>query len=189
MARNPPLRCNDAPGIGIGIACTVLVHCRILLRRSNCVISALATIGTVPPPQKVTSRARGCGSDPAVSNSPIKDAECSGMGCRRGICWLVDLILYPQTDELTSDFPFPPEFTLDAISRFPDSLLRAELQRRNGNFIRASDNDDGSSCGSGQRGTYNTPLHVMALFLILILSTFGTYHLLLALICPARETR
>lgn len=70
------------------------------------------------------------------------------------------------------------DFALDALSQLPESLLQAELKRRNGNFVRASDTDDGSTCGSGQRGAYNTPLHVMALFLILVLSTFGTYHLL-----------
>ncbi|OQE31355.1 hypothetical protein PENSTE_c001G02538 [Penicillium steckii] len=61
----------------------------------------------------------------------------------------------------------------DAISRLPESLLRAELKRRNGNIVRDEGDDDGSTCGSGQRGTYNTPLHVMALFLILVLSTFA----------------
>ncbi|KAJ5242360.1 Zinc/iron permease [Penicillium citrinum] len=65
------------------------------------------------------------------------------------------------------------DFALDAISQIPESLLRAELKRRNGNFIRDENDDDRSSCGSGQRGTYNTPLHVMALFLILVLSTFA----------------
>ncbi|QQK45525.1 Zip-domain-containing protein [Penicillium digitatum] len=54
-----------------------------------------------------------------------------------------------------------------AISEIPDTLLRAELLRRDG----AS--DDTSACGSKQRGDYNTPLHVMALFLILGLSTFA----------------
>ncbi|KAJ5744110.1 ZIP family zinc transporter [Penicillium manginii] len=65
------------------------------------------------------------------------------------------------------------DFALDTLSQIPESLLQAELKRRNGNFVRASDTDDGSTCGSGQRGAYNTPLHVMALFLILVLSTFA----------------
>lgn len=65
------------------------------------------------------------------------------------------------------------DFALDALSQLPESLLQAELKRRNGKFVRASDTDDGSTCGSGQRGAYNTPLHVMALFLILVLSTFA----------------
>ncbi|EPS26042.1 hypothetical protein PDE_00978 [Penicillium oxalicum 114-2] len=61
---------------------------------------------------------------------------------------------------------------LSSISDIPESLLRAELQRRND--ARSSDPADGSpSCGSGQRGDYNTGLHVMALFLILGLSTFA----------------
>ncbi|KAJ5099110.1 Zinc/iron permease [Penicillium argentinense] len=63
------------------------------------------------------------------------------------------------------------DFTLSAISQLPESLLRAELQRRNVN--QAVDSDDTPSCGSRQRGAYNTPLHVMALFLILVLSTFA----------------
>ncbi|KAF7713223.1 Uncharacterized protein PECH_002209 [Penicillium ucsense] len=61
---------------------------------------------------------------------------------------------------------------LSAISDIPESLLRAELQRRND--IRSSDPTDGAStCGSGKRGDYNTSLHIMALFLILGLSTFA----------------
>ncbi|KAJ5972637.1 uncharacterized protein N7479_002555 [Penicillium vulpinum] len=56
---------------------------------------------------------------------------------------------------------------LSAISEIPDALLRAELLRRDG----AS--EDTPTCGSKQRGAYNTPLHVMALFLILGLSTFA----------------
>ncbi|KAJ5902425.1 Zinc/iron permease [Penicillium taxi] len=61
--------------------------------------------------------------------------------------------------------------TLSAISNIPESLLRAELQRRH--VIRASDPVNAPACGSGSRGTYNTPLHVMALFLILGLSTLA----------------
>jgi hypothetical protein len=56
---------------------------------------------------------------------------------------------------------------LSALADIPDTILKAELLRRDG----AS--DDTPACGSKQRGVYNTPLHVMALFLILILSTFG----------------
>lgn len=60
--------------------------------------------------------------------------------------------------------------TLSALSEIPDSILKAELLRRDG----AS--DDTPACGSKERGAYNTPLHVMALFLIFILSTFGMGH-------------
>ncbi|KAJ5985164.1 hypothetical protein N7499_008558 [Penicillium canescens] len=56
---------------------------------------------------------------------------------------------------------------LSTLADIPDSILKAELLRRDG----AS--DDTPACGSKQRGAYNTPLHVMALFLILILSTFA----------------
>ncbi|KAJ5675863.1 hypothetical protein N7462_008760, partial [Penicillium macrosclerotiorum] len=60
---------------------------------------------------------------------------------------------------------------LPAISAIPESLLREELQRRN--VARSSGSDDAPSCGSRERGAYNTPLHVMALFLILGLSTLA----------------
>ncbi|CAG7943112.1 unnamed protein product [Penicillium nalgiovense] len=63
--------------------------------------------------------------------------------------------------------PSDLKHALSAISEIPDTLLRAELLRRDG----AS--DDTPACGSKQRGAYNTPLHVMALFLILGLSTFA----------------
>lgn len=61
---------------------------------------------------------------------------------------------------------------LSALSEIPESLLRAELLRRDGTQPR--DAADTPSCGSRERGAYNTPLHIMALFLILGLSTFGT---------------
>ncbi len=45
--------------------------------------------------------------------------------------------------------------------------LRVELQRRDEEITKPS-------CGSGgTKGSYNTALHVAALFIILILSTFG----------------
>ncbi|KAJ5753858.1 uncharacterized protein N7511_008011 [Penicillium nucicola] len=56
---------------------------------------------------------------------------------------------------------------ISALSDIPDSILKAEILRRDG----AS--NDTPACGSKERGAYNTPLHVMALFLILILSTFA----------------
>ncbi|KAI0169383.1 Zinc/iron permease [Hypoxylon sp. FL1284] len=51
----------------------------------------------------------------------------------------------------------------------PTHLLLAELERRHG---AANPNPDAEkpACGSGERGTYDTPLHVFALFLILTLS-------------------
>src|SRR4051794_3662816 len=69
---------------------------------------------------------------------------------------------------------FPPRLirrtALDdtsSLHNLPLSLLHAELQRR-------QDKDYKPSCGtSTQRGSYNLPLHVFALFLILILSTLG----------------
>jgi hypothetical protein len=54
-----------------------------------------------------------------------------------------------------------------SLHNLPLSLLHAELQRR-------QDKDYKPSCGtSGERGSYSLPLHVFALFLILILSTLG----------------
>lgn len=53
------------------------------------------------------------------------------------------------------------------LSSIPRELLLAELSKR--------DNGDAKpQCGSGQKGSYDTPLHVFALILILALSTLGT---------------
>ena len=57
-----------------------------------------------------------------------------------------------------------------SISDIPAAILRAELARRN----EVRDEDVGkATCGSTRSGAYNTPAHVMALFLILVLSTLG----------------
>lgn len=89
-------------------------------------------------------------------------------GWRREVSWLaVSHEHRPQS--LTHHTEF--KRALSAISEIPESLLRAELLRRD--VARSSDSVDPPSCGSGERGAYNTPLHVMALFLILGLSTFG----------------
>ncbi|GES56943.1 zinc/iron permease [Aspergillus terreus] len=53
------------------------------------------------------------------------------------------------------------------ISDIPYAVLRAELDRRN---ERRDVDEDKPTCGSKDRGAYNTPIHVMALFLILILT-------------------
>ncbi|KAI0201527.1 ZIP family zinc transporter [Astrocystis sublimbata] len=56
-------------------------------------------------------------------------------------------------------------------SSIPTELLRAELLRR-----KEGDGDGPSekpACGSGDKGTYDTSLHVFALFLILTLSTLA----------------
>ncbi|MCJ1377568.1 hypothetical protein MMC17_000663 [Xylographa soralifera] len=58
---------------------------------------------------------------------------------------------------------------LDATnwSDIPTAILRAELQRR-------QDTPEKPACGTkGHRGNYNTPLHVFALVLILVLSTLA----------------
>lgn len=51
-------------------------------------------------------------------------------------------------------------------SSIPTDLLLAELSRRDGT-------DDRPVCGSGKKGSYDTGIHVFALFLILTLSTLG----------------
>ncbi|KAL4969213.1 putative ZIP family zinc transporter [Aspergillus stella-maris] len=57
-----------------------------------------------------------------------------------------------------------------ALSAVPDALLLAEISRRN--VYRDSDQSK-PTCGSVRQGAYNTSLHVMALFLILLLSTLA----------------
>lgn len=75
----------------------------------------------------------------------------------------------------------------------PSTILRAELARRDqsvqinaGSGAEVIDDVSGAeatatateapACGSrGSRGSYNTTLHVLALFLILILSTLGMF--------------
>jgi hypothetical protein len=56
-------------------------------------------------------------------------------------------------------------FTLSGIST---DLLIAELS------ARKQEDDIRPACGSGPKGAYNTPLHVAALFLILVLSVLGS---------------
>ncbi|GIJ90787.1 hypothetical protein Asppvi_009750 [Aspergillus pseudoviridinutans] len=56
------------------------------------------------------------------------------------------------------------------LSDLPDSVLRAELIRRS--EIRGSTSDR-VACGSKEKGAYNTQIHVLALFLILVLSTLA----------------
>ncbi|KAL3470463.1 Zinc/iron permease [Aspergillus californicus] len=56
------------------------------------------------------------------------------------------------------------------LSKVSDDLLREELLRR----VVYRDSDSAKpACGSAKQGAYNTPVHVMALFLILILSTLA----------------
>ncbi|KAL4883613.1 UV radiation resistance protein and autophagy-related subunit 14-domain-containing protein [Aspergillus karnatakaensis] len=57
-----------------------------------------------------------------------------------------------------------------ALSGIPDALLREELFRRN---VYRDSNDTKPACGSIKQGAYNAPAHVMALFLILVLSTLA----------------
>ncbi|KAJ5716785.1 hypothetical protein N7488_002431 [Penicillium malachiteum] len=71
-----------------------------------------------------------------------------------------------RTWQSTGDESLDFKRALSIISEVPESLLRAELLRRDAVA-------DAPSCGSEERGTYNTPLHVMALFLILGLSTLA----------------
>ncbi|GAP88127.1 putative zinc-regulated transporter 1 [Rosellinia necatrix] len=64
----------------------------------------------------------------------------------------------------------PPDLPHDVSwSSIPSDILRAELARRQ------SENGvpEKPACGSGDKGAYDTPLHVFALFLILTLSTLA----------------
>ncbi|KAI5864948.1 Zinc/iron permease [Durotheca rogersii] len=57
-------------------------------------------------------------------------------------------------------------------SSIPTHLLLAELERRQDGQAD-NNNAEKPACGSGDRGAYDTPLHVFALFLILTLSTLA----------------
>lgn len=58
-----------------------------------------------------------------------------------------------------------------SISDIPIAALQAELVRRRDG--QDASEEEQPSCGSTRSGAYNTPVHVMALFLILVLSTLG----------------
>lgn len=58
--------------------------------------------------------------------------------------------------------------THSSLAVLSTALLKGELARR-------QENTDRPVCGSGQvKDSYNTPLHVAALIIILVLSTLGT---------------
>ncbi|KAI0405863.1 ZIP family zinc transporter [Xylaria palmicola] len=64
----------------------------------------------------------------------------------------------------------PPEPLVDASwASIPSHVLRAELARRQADSVAA----EKPVCGSGEKGAYDTTLHVFALFLILALSTLA----------------
>ncbi|KAI1264997.1 Zinc/iron permease [Xylariaceae sp. FL1019] len=60
--------------------------------------------------------------------------------------------------------PLAPDVSWSSI---PSDILRAELARRQ------DDTSTKPACGSGDKGSYDTPLHVFALLLILALSTLS----------------
>ncbi|PLB44691.1 putative ZIP family zinc transporter [Aspergillus steynii IBT 23096] len=62
--------------------------------------------------------------------------------------------------------------TATSLSSLSDAALRAELSRRS---TARGVRDEKPECGSSEPGVYNTPIHVMALFLILALSTLGNH--------------
>lgn len=66
-----------------------------------------------------------------------------------------------RNDEYEMEFPSALEGRAGAWSNVPTRLLLAELSRRD---------DARPECGSGKRGSYDTAIHVFALFLILTLS-------------------
>ncbi|KAL1618099.1 hypothetical protein SLS56_010684 [Neofusicoccum ribis] len=62
----------------------------------------------------------------------------------------------------------------ESWSDIPTTILQAELARRHGGTMKEEQvNGSGvrPACGSSKKGEYNTPLHVFALVLILVLST------------------
>ncbi|OJJ88911.1 putative ZIP family zinc transporter [Aspergillus glaucus CBS 516.65] len=76
-----------------------------------------------------------------------------------------------DTGSLESDPGIPVvSRSFSSISDIPAAILRAELARRN--EVRDEDAEK-ATCGSTRSGAYNTPAHVMALFLILVLSTLA----------------
>ncbi|KAL4912184.1 UV radiation resistance protein and autophagy-related subunit 14-domain-containing protein [Aspergillus aurantiobrunneus] len=93
----------------------------------------------------------------AKNSDPTRDPPSSSTDTR---------ILTPELD--APDTPNIP-------ARFPTLLeipndLRGEFSQRN---AYRDPGDSKPACGSIKQGTYNTPLHVMALFLILVLSTLA----------------
>ncbi len=73
-------------------------------------------------------------------------------------------------DQFRRDLTFNPGYgDHGVLHQLSSQALRIELQRR----------DEASEkpvCGSdGRTESYNTPLHVAALFIILVLSTFGMH--------------
>ncbi|KAL2004361.1 hypothetical protein VTN02DRAFT_2007 [Thermoascus thermophilus] len=62
------------------------------------------------------------------------------------------------------------ERNIQALSDIPLAILRAELLRRAEAEDGDADGNDRPTCGSTKRGSYNTPLHVIAIFLIFGLS-------------------
>ena len=58
------------------------------------------------------------------------------------------------------------------LQDIPLHALKSELARRVESRASGGE-EDGSTCGSEKAGYYNTPAHVFALLLILILSTLG----------------
>ncbi|KAL4927930.1 putative ZIP family zinc transporter [Aspergillus undulatus] len=82
---------------------------------------------------------------------------------------LADLSIMAAKQDVGAGFT-KSQSSVATLSGIPEALLRAELSRRN--VYRDSDNAK-PACGSVRQGAYNTPLHVMALFLILVLSTLA----------------
>lgn len=72
--------------------------------------------------------------------------------------------------------------SIRSIADIPIGALQAELIRRQDG--QDAGEDQKPSCGSTRSGTYNTPIHVMALFLILVLSTLGMDLVMLVFVPP-----
>ncbi|KAI5285327.1 hypothetical protein KEM55_000705, partial [Ascosphaera atra] len=88
-----------------------------------------------------------------------------------------ELLLMPSSITITPADGMTSISTSSSVSDVPAAVLRAELERRGYGLTLRDDagdgSDGGSSCGSIKTGTYNMTLHVLALFLILAISTLG----------------
>ncbi|KAL5333220.1 UV radiation resistance protein and autophagy-related subunit 14-domain-containing protein [Aspergillus crustosus] len=69
-----------------------------------------------------------------------------------------------------TDISAGSQISAEMLVGISDALLRNELNRRN---LHRDSDDAKPSCGSIKQGAYNTPAHIMALLLILVLSTLA----------------
>ncbi|KAJ0421003.1 UV radiation resistance protein and autophagy-related subunit 14-domain-containing protein [Aspergillus carlsbadensis] len=127
----------------------------------------------LPAPTKVTDRLKSTlmGEIASAEWEIVEEKEWnaarqSGNGSSnvRGSC--TDSLVFTNAHSN----PHQSTGTSSRLSGIPDALLQDELYRRN--VYRDTDGAK-PTCGSNKQGAYNTSVHVMALFLILTLSTLA----------------